>query len=143
MTAFANHASPTLVWREEQSLKGEPFKKVGDMPHNWASAEFLRLAIHLLALDRGDELHLLEGFPREWAGPGMLTRLNGVATPFGPLDMTLQADAEGKTATLSVKPLAANCKAVVVHLPDGDTKQLSAQSGGTVTFAVDRIHTPD
>jgi len=32
--AYANHAAPTLVWREEQSLKGEKFKKVGDMPHN-------------------------------------------------------------------------------------------------------------
>jgi hypothetical protein len=46
--AFANHAAPTGVWREEQSLKGEPIKKVGDMPHNWASAEFTRLTIHLL-----------------------------------------------------------------------------------------------
>ncbi len=62
--AFANHACPTLVWREEQSLVGESFRKVGDMPHNWASAEFIRLVVHLLALDRGDELHLLEGFPR-------------------------------------------------------------------------------
>ena len=36
--AFANHAAPTCVWREEQSLLGEKFRKVGDMPHNWASA---------------------------------------------------------------------------------------------------------
>ena len=134
--AFANHVAPTGVWREEQSLIGETFRKVGDMPHNWASAEFIRLTIHLLALDRGDEMHLLEGFPREWAGPGMTTRLRGVATPFGPLDLTVQADQDGKTATLSVKPLAANCKAVVVHLPDGGTKQISAQQGGTVTFPV-------
>jgi hypothetical protein len=133
--AFANHAAPTLVWREEQSLKGEPFKKVGDMPHNWASAEFIRLTIHLLALDRGDELHLLEGFPREWAGPGMLTRLRGVATPFGPLDLTVQADKKGETLKLSVKPLATNCKAVIVHLPDGGTKQLDPRRGGQVSFA--------
>jgi hypothetical protein len=134
--ALSNHAAPTLVWREEQSLKGEPFKKVGDMPHNWASAEFIRLTIHLLALDRGDEMHLLEGFPREWAGPGMLTRLSGVATPFGPLDLTVQADKDGKTATFAVKPLAANCKAVVVHLPDGSTKRIPPQQGGTLDFQV-------
>lgn len=134
--AFANHAAPTLVWREEQSLKGEKFRKVGDMPHNWASAEFIRLTIHLLALDRGDELHLLEGFPPEWAGPGMVTRLNGVATPFGPLDLTVQADREGRSATLEVKPLAANCKAIVVHLPDGSRKPLPTQPGGRVTFPV-------
>ncbi|MCX6343438.1 MAG: hypothetical protein NT018_00015 [Armatimonadetes bacterium] len=134
--AFANHAAPTLVWREEQSLKGESFKKIGDMPHNWASAEFIRLTIHLLALDRGNELHLLEGFPREWAGPGMLTCLSGVATPFGPLNMTVQADKKGKTAKLSVKPLAANCKAIVVHLPDGSTKRISPKQGGKISFPI-------
>ena len=68
--AYANHAAPVLDWREEQSLRGEPYKKVGDMPHNWASAEFIRLAVHLLALDRGDELHLLEGMPAQWLGAG-------------------------------------------------------------------------
>ena len=41
--AFANHATPLLDWREEQSLRGEKFRKVGDVPHNWASAEFIRL----------------------------------------------------------------------------------------------------
>lgn len=136
MYAFANHAAPTLLWREEQSLKGEPFKKVGDMPHNWASAEFIRLVVHLLALDRGDELHLLEGLPREWTGSGMTTRLRGVATPFGPLHLTLQTDGKGKTARLTFKPLAANCKAVVVHLPDGSTRQLSARQSGTIRFPI-------
>ena len=85
--AFANHASPVLDWREEQSLQGKPYKKVGDMPHNWASAEFIRLTVHLLALDRGDEMHLLEGMPAQWLGAGMVTRLNGIATPFGPLSL--------------------------------------------------------
>jgi hypothetical protein len=134
LTAFANHAAPTLVWREEQSLKGEPFRKVGDMPHNWASAEFIRLAVHLLALDRGDELHLLEGFPPEWAGPGRVTRLSGVATPFGPLHMTVRGQRKGTRATLTVQPLGANCKALVVHLPDGGLHPLDPRRGGRVTF---------
>ncbi len=115
--AYANHAAPVLVWREEQSLKGERFRKVGDMPHNWASAEFIRLAIHLLALDRGDELHLLEGLPSEWTRPGSVTRLAGIATPFGPLSMELEIDGEGTSARLRVEPLAdAACRRVVVHL---------------------------
>lgn len=139
LAAFANHAAPTLVWREEQSLRGAQFKKVGDMPHNWASAEFIRLTIHLLALDRGDELHLLEGLPREWTGPGMVTRLDGVATPFGPLHMTVQIDKEGTKATVSVKPLAANCKAIIVHLPDGSTKRIEPRRGGRLTFPVERL----
>jgi len=115
--AFANHAAPMLVWREEQSLKGEKYKKVGDMPHNWASAEFIRLAVHMLALDRDNELHLFEGLPKEWVRAGMVTKLNGVATPFGKLYLTLKVDGSGKTARLKVKKLPANSlERIVVHL---------------------------
>ena len=115
--AFANHAAPMLDWREEQSLKGETFKKVGDMPHNWASAEFIRLTVHLLALDRGDELHLFEGLPPEWTKPDMTTRLAGIATPFGKLAMDLKIGVDGKTAQLHVEPLSdASCTRIVVHL---------------------------
>jgi hypothetical protein len=133
--AFANHAAPTLVWREEQSLKGEKFKKVGDMPHNWASAEFIRLTVHLLALDRGDELHLLEGMPREWLGPGMSTGLREIATPFGPLTLSVKTRRDGRSAVLRVSPVQSNCNAVVVHLPNGDTRTLPPLLGGTVKFA--------
>jgi hypothetical protein len=115
--AFANHAAPMLVWREEQSLKGEPYKKVGDMPHNWASAEFIRLAVHLLAIDRGDELHLFEGLPAEWTRPGMVTKLDGIATPFGKLSMELKVAADGRTAALRVEPLSdTSCSKMVAHM---------------------------
>ena len=115
--AYANHAAPVLDWREEQSLKGEPFKKVGDMPHNWASAEFIRLTVHLLELDRGDELHLLEGLPVEWTKPGMVTKLNGICTPFGKLTMELRIAEDGKSAKLHIGPLSdSSCRKVVVHL---------------------------
>jgi hypothetical protein len=116
LIAFANHAAPTLVWREEQSLRGEPFRKVGDMPHNWASAEFIRLAVHLLALDRGRELHLFEGLPADWVAPGALTRLDRVATPFGPLTLNLQVSADGRAADLRIEPLSdPSCTKIVVH----------------------------
>jgi hypothetical protein len=115
--AFANHAAPVLDWREEQALKGEPYKKVGDMPHNWASAEFIRLTTHLLEIDRGDELHLFEGLPGKWTEAGMITRLNGVATPFGKLTMELNVAEDGKSASLRVEPLSGNsCRKIVVHL---------------------------
>ncbi len=115
--AYANHAAPVLDWREEQSLRGEKFRKVGDMPHNWASAEFVRLTVHLLEMDRGRELHLFEGLPLEWTKPGMVTRLNGIATPFGKLTMELKIAADGKAAHLRVEPLTgAACQKIIVHL---------------------------
>lgn len=115
--AFANHASPLYVWREEHNPRDLPRNFVGDMPHNWASAEFIRLVVHMLAIDRGDELHLLEGLPVEWLGAGMQTSLKAVATPFGPLTFSLDVAADGKTATLEIEPLSdAACRAVYVHL---------------------------
>jgi hypothetical protein len=120
---FARHASPVRVWREEQKPVGEGADEVGDMPHNWASAEFLRLAVHLIELDRGDELHLLEGFPREWAGPGKTTRLNGVLTPFGPLQLEVASAHDGMPVHVSMKQLTARPPSrIVLHL-DGLTGQ--------------------
>ena len=114
--AFGNHAAPMLTWREEQSLTGEKFRKVGDMPHNWASAEFIRLTVHLLELDRGNELHLLEGLPPEWTRPGMVTRLDHIATPFGPLTMELKTAPDGMSASLHVEPLpGGSCHKIIVH----------------------------
>ena len=125
--SFGNHASPMLVWREEQTLKGTPFCKVGDMPHNWASAEFIRLTVHLLAIDRGNELHLLEGLPTAWTKSGMVTKLNGIATPFGPLNMELKITPDGKSARLHVDPLAdVSCQKIVVHLAGWASVEMNA-----------------
>ncbi len=120
--AMGNHATPLYVWREEQYPQGEGEKIFGDMPHNWASAEFIRLATHLLALDRGNEMHLLEGMPKEWLEKGMKTALNGVTTPFGELEFELEVDASGESAELNIKPLpSASCESIVVHLGEWGT----------------------
>jgi hypothetical protein len=61
-TGFLNHASALYCWREEQPLQralvGQDW---GDMPHNWASAECVRYLRHMLALEDGQSLRLLEG----------------------------------------------------------------------------------
>jgi len=89
------------------------------MPHNWAGAEFIRLTVHLLALDRGTEMHLLEGIPREWLGKGKTTSVKDIATPFGKLSLTLQVDKKGKTAKLDVDKLSKSiCTGLFVHLGD-------------------------
>ena len=119
LAAYANHASPLRAWREEQPPRGEkteaPF--VGDMPHNWASAEFIRLVRNLLVLERGNELHVLEGLPRAWLGPGAKTELRGAATDFGPVSLTLEVSGDGASAKLVVTPpVHPALKRVVVHL---------------------------
>lgn len=114
--ALANHASPLLAWLEEQGYRGEAISENGDMPHNWASGEFIRLAVHMLALDRGRELHLFEALPVEWTQPGMVTRLDRVPTPFGVLTVTLTVSDDGKSATLTTEPLGdPSCRGIMVH----------------------------
>ncbi len=94
---FANHATPTRVWREEQSFaRSHQGQIVGDMPHNWASAEFIRLVRHLLVFERGETLELLPALPAEWLKPGHPLRLERTPTRFGPVSLSLEIDAHGQ-----------------------------------------------
>ncbi|RVX41352.1 hypothetical protein EDD27_3873 [Nonomuraea polychroma] len=86
--AFANHAAPTRVWREEQSLTVTGNGQLwGDMPHNWASAEFVRLVRHLLLFERDDTLELLPAVPAGWFGAGQTIELERSTTRFGPVSL--------------------------------------------------------
>ena len=136
--AFANHSSPTLAWREEQNLRGDPPRETGDMPHNWASAEFIRFVRHLLLLERGKELHLLEGIPPTWLSPGAHTALTGAPTTFGPVDMDLRVGPSGKKArlTLSLSPSRPPDK-VVLHLGAGTFKVLAGRLPGRILLETD------
>jgi hypothetical protein len=100
---YGNHSSPTLVWREEQKPQGKGNDEVGDMPHNWASAEFIRMVVHAIELDHGKDLHLFESFPKQWAKAGAVTKLNGIRTPYGPINLSLAVDARGDVAKLDLK----------------------------------------
>ena len=117
---FANHASPLYVWREEQRPVDHPEPHfVGDMPHNWASAEFIRLILHLLVFERGDELHLFEGLPKSWLKSGAELSINNAATRFGSFSMKMKVSKDGETAELQVIcPKRNPPKQIVVHTGD-------------------------
>lgn len=105
---FGNHSSPTMVWREEQKPQGMGYQEVGDMPHNWASAEFIRMVIHMIQLDHGKDLHLLEGFPKQWARANAVTKLNGISTPFGRINFSFSVNSIGNGAKLHLEFLDSN-----------------------------------
>jgi hypothetical protein len=65
--AFANHASPARVWREEQSLRASNSSEViGDMPHNWGACMFIILVRNMVVLEKANSIELLAGLPEEW-----------------------------------------------------------------------------
>ena len=70
----------------------------------------------MLALDRGNELHLFEGLPEEWTKPGMESQLNGIATPFGPLYLNFKVDDSGKYVNIKVEKLQdEKLEKIVIH----------------------------
>jgi hypothetical protein len=128
--AFANHAYPTRVWREEQSLvssgHGKPF---GDMPHNWASVEFIRLVRSLLVMEQGESLHLLAGLPPEWIYPGAALRVEKTPTRFGPvsLEMAIHTDSTFDLTVAFDPSWPAKPRTVSLHLPKLTALQVNGQ----------------
>jgi hypothetical protein len=94
-TGYLNHASPLHAWREEQPLQqallGDNW---GDMPHNWASAECVRYLRHMLALEDGQTLRLLDGIEPSGLRDRVPFSLAGSPTRFGRI--ALAAEPSGR-----------------------------------------------
>lgn len=134
--AFANHASPARIWREEQPLRDTHGAEMcGDMPHNWASVEFIRMVRNLLVLESEDGLDLLPGLPPEWLPtPGNPLVLEATPTRFGHVSLSLELHGETQyTLTLSTDAGNQPAAWMTLHWPgavktaEGD---LPAQSPG-------------
>jgi hypothetical protein len=89
--AFANHAAPSRVWREEQAVRDCPSAEfTGDMPHNWAAVEFIRLVRKLVVSERLGSVELLRGLPEEWLpSRGDPLVLESTPTRYGPVTLRL------------------------------------------------------
>jgi len=88
---FLNHATPRYCWREEQPLRDSlTADYVGDMPHNWASAECVLYLRHMLALEDGQALRLLAGIGEsDLAGEAPVTLAHS-PTRFGRVGLNLE-----------------------------------------------------
>ena len=140
--AFGNHACPLLCWREEQNPKGEKETFVGDMPHNWASAEFIRLVRHLLILERGDELHLLEALPQAWTKPGGRIRIEKMPTSFGNIDLNCAFEETQARINLRFAKRSTEGK-LVLHLERLGGQIVSATSTARIVPAQPMTIPPD
>jgi hypothetical protein len=94
---FLNHASPLYCWREEQPLQDALLgQDWGDMPHNWASAECVRFLRHMLVLEDGSKLRLLQGFAAQKESIEHRYELENSPTRFGRINLTCEPS--GRTA---------------------------------------------
>lgn len=107
--AYANHASASRVWREEQPLLNTHSAEIcGDMPHNWASVEFIRLVRNLLVLESNTGIELLPGLPKEWLPtPEHPLVLEKTPTRFGKLSIRLTKEG-GQGYQLQIEPEEGN-----------------------------------
>ena len=88
---FLNHASPQYCWREEQPLQNALVGSyVGDMSHNWASAECIRYVRHMLALEDASHLRLLAGITNGGLAPRKDYALTATPTRFGRLNLRFE-----------------------------------------------------
>ncbi len=93
---FLNHACPLYSWREEQPLQESAAAHyIGDMPHNWASAEVIRYLRHMLALEDGTSLRLLAGIEATQLANRQPWRISGSPTKFGRLNLALEPIRDG------------------------------------------------
>jgi len=113
---FLNHASPLYCWREEQPLQralvGQDW---GDMPHNWASAECVRFLRHMLLLEDGETMRLLDGVALT-ASSGQTFHLEQSPSRFGRVNLRFEPLDDNKGWKLDFA-LAASQTPVRVELP--------------------------
>ena len=77
-------------------------KSMGDMPHGWVGSDFIRAFLDLFAYERVEDgaLVLGAGLPAEWLATETGAGVKGLRTPWGALDLSLQADARGLHARI-------------------------------------------
>jgi len=74
---------------------------LGDMPHTWVGAEYVRAIFGMLMHEGDGGLHLLPGAPPEWvSGAGL--RVSELPTAYGKLSMSAQQ--QGTTLRVALEP---------------------------------------
>jgi hypothetical protein len=106
---------------------------LGDMPHTWIGAEYVRVIFGMLMHEADDRLHLIPGAPPGWfVGQGL--SVGRMPTAYGPL--TMSARQQGTTLRLALEPgLGAATKLRIAwpsrQKPKSVTIDGAAQSGFT------------
>ena len=94
--AYANHATTTGTWIEEQQVRSKGTRTGGDVSDAEQSGVFLALVRSMIALERDESLEFLASIPPGWVRPGATIALRNSFTRFGPVTMTLTISGDGR-----------------------------------------------
>ncbi|WP_017577027.1 hypothetical protein [Nocardiopsis kunsanensis] len=136
---MCNHAAPTRVWREEQPLAGTGHDQVwGEMPHNWASAELIRLVRSLLVFERADALEILPGAPADWLDHPEGIRVEQTPTRFGRVSVRAHRSGAESPGTVAIEVEKSSRSQVcprecLLHLPGEGTWRVEVNGVGIGT----------
>lgn len=139
---FLNHATPLYCWREEQPLQGSLVAGyIGDMPHNWASAECVLYLRHMLAFEDGQALRLLEGIGDFELAPGKPYRIAESPTRFGRVSLNLEPVSGGSGWRLNFeRGKGPNPGTVTLSATLGSKFQLADIRGATFRHAGAKVN---
>ncbi|MGC9455356.1 MAG: hypothetical protein ACP5HU_10905 [Phycisphaerae bacterium] len=90
----AELASPTGQWPEAIHPRTGG-GCMGDGQHGWASAEWIMMLRNIFVREADGGLVLCSGIPPRWLESGRTMRLGPTATPYGPVTVTVQPQADG------------------------------------------------
>jgi len=84
-------------WAEVVGREPRSPRFIGDMPHAWVGADFIRSVLDLFAWERESDgaLVLAAGIPSSWLRGGHPVAVRRLRTPHGPLDYTLRREKRG------------------------------------------------
>jgi hypothetical protein len=94
--------SPTLCWPEAIHPRTHG-GCMGDGHHGWAAAEWILLLRSLVLAEKSGELHLTRCVPAQWFDSGKQITVRRAPSSFGPVDVSIAAQADHVRLELSAQ----------------------------------------
>ncbi len=103
-----------VVWKD---LRAPKF--IGDMPHSWVGAEYIRSVLDMFAFERDSDRSLVvaAGLPAAWVTTGTGLVVKALATHYGTLDYRMDGDAARGVRTSIGGAIRMPEGGIVVHSP--------------------------
>jgi len=104
------HAFAELIKYEKRYANNET------IPHTWGGVNYALMLRHMLADERGDELHLLSAVPDWWLEKGRQIRAERLPTDFGEFSFVARGTDRGVEVDVA-RPARSSPKRIVLYLP--------------------------